>query len=84
MESKDGRGIITWHGGNVLNESAMLRGIWNVVMELSNGLVEAIVLLENSISHPNLGESIEELSVEVVSDSSSVLHFANHVLDCIP
>jgi hypothetical protein len=53
-------------------------------MELSNGLVEAIVLLENSISHPNLGESIEELSVEVVSDSSSVLHFANHVLDCIP
>jgi hypothetical protein len=62
----------------------VLRGIWDVVVELSDRLVEAVVLLENSVSEPELAVRIEKFSVKVVSDSSSVLHLTNHILNGIP
>jgi hypothetical protein len=62
----------------------MLPCIWDVVVELSNLLVEAIVLLEDGISQPDGAIGTKQLSVQVVSDSASILHFTNHVLDGIP
>ena len=62
----------------------MLCCIWDVVVELSNLLVEAIVLLEDCISKPDGAIGTEKLPVKIVSDSSTVLHFTNHVLDGIP
>jgi len=84
MESEDGWSIISWHLINVLHESRVLRRIWDVVVELSDCLVEAIVLLEDGISQPEGAVCIEQLSVKIVSDSASVLHFTNHVLNRVP
>jgi hypothetical protein len=53
-------------------------------VELSDCLVEAVVLLEDGISQPDGSVGIEELSVKIVCNSSTVLHFTNHVLDGIP
>lgn len=84
MQSKDSWGVITRHLTDVLQESTMLSCIWNVVVELSDLLIEAIVLLEDSISEPNCAIGTEKLSVKIISDSSTILHFTDHVLDGIP
>jgi hypothetical protein len=62
----------------------MLSCIWDVVVELSDLLIEAIVLLEDSISEPNGAIGTEKLSIKIISDSSTILHFTNHVLNGIP
>lgn len=55
-----------------------------MVMELSDGLVEAVVLLEYRVRQPDLAVGIEQLTVQVVGDTATVLHLAHHVLDGIP
>ena len=62
----------------------MLSSIWNVVVELCDLLVETIVLLEDSIGEPNCAIGTEKLSVKIVSNSTTILYFTNHVLDGIP
>jgi len=62
----------------------MLSCIWDVIVELSDLLVEAIVLLEDRVRQPNGAIGTEKLSVKIISDSSTILHFTNHVLDGIP
>lgn len=84
MESKDGWCVISWHFVDIFHDPAMFRSIWNVVVEFSDRLVEAVVLLEDCISQPELAVGIEQFSVKVVSDSSTVLHFTDHVLDGVP
>ena len=46
--------------------------------------VELEALNKNSLSEPHLGVGVEQALVVVVSDTTSVLHLANHVADCVP
>ena len=46
--------------------------------------VEDIVRSEYSLSQPLLSIGVEELSVEIIGDSATILHFSDHVLDSLP
>jgi hypothetical protein len=52
METENWRTIVGWHLIDVLQESSMLLGIWNMVVELSDQLVEAIVWSEDLFLNP--------------------------------
>lgn len=84
MKTEDGWGIVSRHFVDVFNESLVLKVVWDVVIELGNGVVEAIVLAQAVFVDPSVTVGGEELSIEVVSDSSTILYLSNHVSDCLP
>jgi len=84
MKTEDGWGIVSRHFVDVFNESLVLKVVWNVVVELSDGVVEAIVLAQAVFVDPSVTVGGEELSIEVVSDSSTILYLRDHVANSFP
>jgi 2,3-bisphosphoglycerate-independent phosphoglycerate mutase len=62
----------------------MFSTVRNLIVELSVSTVEWIVWLEDVVLEPHLSISDEELTIQIISDSSTILHFADHVLDGFP
>jgi hypothetical protein len=84
METENWWSIIGWHLVDVLHESSVLSGIWNVVVEVGNQLVEAVVWSEDLLLDPELGIASEHFSIKTICDLTSVLHIRDHVLDGFP
>jgi hypothetical protein len=84
MESKDAWGIISWHLVDVFYESLMLKIVWDMVVELSDCVVEAVVLGQAVLVDPSLTIGSKELSIEIVGDSSTVLYLSDHVTNGLP
>jgi len=84
MESEDGWTIIGWHLVDVLHESWMLLSIWDVIVELGNQLVEAIVWSKDLFLDPELSIATELFSVKTISNLTTVLHIGDHILDGFP
>lgn len=84
MESEDWRIVLSWHGRDVLKELGVLDGIWNVVVELSDLWVEAVSWLEHIFSNPKATVGDEHLSVEIVSNFSTILYITHHEAHCLP
>lgn len=55
-----------------------------MVVELSNGVIEAVVLSQAMLIDPSVTIVIEQLSVKIVSDSATILYFCNHISDGFP
>lgn len=84
MKSEDWRVILRWHGIDELHEFDVLRCLWNVIIEISDGIVEAVSWLEHVFSDPKISIGIEHHSVKIIGDLSSILYLTNHVLHCFP
>jgi tRNA(Ile)-lysidine synthase TilS/MesJ len=84
METEDERVILLGHGLNILYEFSVLLTVGNHVVEVSVSTVEGVLRSEDVIIQPLLTISDEEFSIEIVSDSTSILYLANHVLDSFP
>jgi len=84
METKDWWTIIRWHLVDVLQEFRVLLSIWDVVVELSDQLVEAIVWSEDLFLDPELSVASEHFSVKTISDLTTVLYIRNHILNGFP
>jgi hypothetical protein len=55
METKDWWSIIRWHLIDILKEFRVFSSIWNVIIEISNQLIEAVVRSEDLLLDPELG-----------------------------
>lgn len=84
METKDGWGIITWHFCDVLNESLMFKIVWNVIIELSNGVIEAVVWSQALFVNPSVTVVIEKFSIKIICDSTTILYLSNHISNSFP
>lgn len=84
MESENRRVILAWHGRDVFHELGVLDRIWNVIVELSYEWVEAVSWLEHIFSDPQVTVGDEHLSVEIVSNSTTILYLTNHVAHSLP
>lgn len=84
METEDWWTVFAWHGADELEESGVLDGVWDLIGELSDEVVEAVVWLEDSLLDPKVTVGNEGLSVEIISDSSTILYLADHVLHGFP
>lgn len=62
----------------------MLNAVRDLIVEFSISAVEWIVWLENVILQPQRPIGDEEFSVQVISDSASILNFSHHVLNSFP
>jgi len=58
----------------------MLDVVGHMVVVLCDKTVEAILLTEDGFSDPELTVGAEHLTIEIVSDSATILHIASHVL----
>ena len=84
METKDWRAILSWHLSDVLEESGVLNGIGDVIVELCDAGIETVVGLEDCLLDPKLSIGFEHVSVQIVRDPSTILHLAHHVLHSFP
>lgn len=84
MKTEDRWGVLSGHSVDVLNESGMLKNIRDHVDELSDLLVEAVVLSKASIIDPQFTIGVEHDVVLSISDSSTILHLGDHVLHSNP
>jgi len=62
----------------------MLYCVWDMVVKLGYAGIEAVIWLEDRLLNPELSISHEHVSVEVISNSTSILHLADHVLHGFP
>lgn len=62
----------------------MLEIVWNVIVEFGYCVIEAIVLSQAVLINPSVTIVIEKFSVEVISNSTTILHFSYHVSDGFP
>jgi Mg2+/Co2+ transporter CorC len=83
VQTEDQWGILLRHAVDVLKELRVLRAVRNLVVELS-GCVEGIVWLEDVIIEPQLSIGDEKLTIKIVSDSATILHLTDHVLEGLP
>lgn len=84
METKDAWTILAWHGVDVLHELGVLNCIRNLIDEISDQVVEAIAWLEDLLLYPHLTKCVKEFSVKTICNSSTILHFADHVDHSFP
>jgi hypothetical protein len=84
MKTEDRWGVLSGHSVDVLNESGMLKNIRNHVDELSDLLVEAVVLSKASVIDPQFTIGVEHDVVLSISDSSTILDLGDHVLHSNP
>jgi hypothetical protein len=54
-----------------------------MVVVLGDKVVEAVLLLENVFCNPKHAIGLEHLTIQVVSDSTTILHIAGHVLQSL-
>lgn len=62
----------------------MLRAVWDLIVEVGVGIVEGVLRSEYIVIQPQQSICIKELSIQIISDSASVLDLTNHVLDSFP
>lgn len=62
----------------------MFLAIWDLIVELSVGGVEWVVRLEDVVVEPQLTVGNEQFTIQVISDSTSVLYLSYHVLNGFP
>jgi hypothetical protein len=62
----------------------VLKVVRNVIVEFGNIVVEAIVLSKAILVDPSCSIVIEELSIKIVSNSTSILYLSDHVSDSLP
>jgi len=84
MQTEDERAVLLRHGGDVLQELTMFSDIWDLIVEFCVGAVEWIVWLEDVLTiEPQLTIGDEELSIQVIGNSSTILYFTDHVLESL-
>jgi len=54
--------------------------VWDQVVELGVGTVEGVVWLEDVVIQPHNSVSVEQFTVQVICNSTSILYFSYHVL----
>jgi len=85
METEDHWRILGWDLFDVFHEFNVLSSIWNCVLVLlAWNIDEAEVGVEDVFCNPEATISSEELSIKRISDSSSILDIAYHVLHGFP
>lgn len=62
----------------------MLDGVWNLIGEISDEVVEAVVWLEDGLLDPKVTVGNEGLSVKIICDSTTILCLDDHVLHSFP
>jgi hypothetical protein len=65
----------------------MLKAIRDLVLESFLRvwkMDEDVSWVEDLVLEPKSSVGVEKLSIKTISDSSSILHIANHVLHCLP
>jgi hypothetical protein len=62
----------------------MLKIVWNMVIELSDCVIEAVVLRQAVLVDPSLTISLEKFSIQIICDSSTILYLGNHVTNGFP
>lgn len=82
MESENDGTIFLWHRLDVFENLSVFRAVRYHVLELCEQSVEDIRLIgEDLISEPLLSIGNEELTIKIISNSSTILHLSNHVLN---
>lgn len=69
---------------DVFHILGVFRAVGNLIVEFRVCCVEWIVWLEDVIIKPYLTIGNEQFSVQVISDSTTILHLSYHVLDSFP
>lgn len=84
VQSEDEWTVLSWHRVDVLQVLWMLSCVWHLVLEVSEEGVEEEVWLEELLSEPDLDIGVEELTIQVVGNSSTILHVAGNEADSLP
>lgn len=84
VESEDDRGVLLWEGLDVLVVLLDLGEVRDCVGEVGEGVEIVVLLDEDSILKPQGSVSLEHLTIEIISDTASILHIADDELDGSP
>lgn len=63
----------------MLKVATVFTEVWNMVVVLSDEVVEAVFLFEDIFTDPQITVGLEQFTIKIVGNSSTVLHITSHV-----